>query len=114
MTVGAGTIDFPWKAQRRILRMCAWTVCIVLFASIGSRPATAQEAEARPPTFRVTVVGYLSEDFHTRVWAYLELRHALAEGLPPLIVTSNPADIGRAERALAARIRTARAPRQGQ
>ena len=97
-----------------MMRMCAWTVLMVLFASIAYTQSTAQDPEAGLPTFRVSVVGYVSEDFHTRVWAYLEFRRALEEGLPPLAVTSNPADIGHAEHALAIRIRTARAPRQGQ
>lgn len=96
------------------MRTCTWTVFMVLFASVGYPQATAQEAEAALPTFRVSVVGYLSEDFHTRVWAYLEFRRALEEGLPPLIVTSDLAEIGHAERTLATRLRAARTPRQGQ
>jgi len=87
---------------------------VILFASIGYTQSSAPEAEAALPTFRVSVVGYLSEDFHRRVWAYLAFRRALQKGLPPLIITSDPADIARAERTLATRLRTARAPRQGQ
>lgn len=91
-----------------------WAILMVLFASAGYAQSPPHEAEAALPTFRVTVVGYLSDDFHTRVWAYLEFRRELEKGLPPLIVTSDPADIERAEHALATRLRTARGPRQGQ
>jgi hypothetical protein len=98
---------------RTIVRTCAWTVLLVLSASIGYAQSNSDETGVRPD-FRVSVVGYLSEDFHIRVWRYLEFRRALEEGLPPLIVTSDPADIGRAERALATRLRIARPPQQGQ
>ena len=50
--------------------------------------------------------------FHTssaRVWDYSELRSELEKGLPPLTVTDDPAEIRRAVRALAKRIRVARA-----
>ena len=98
----------------RIRRTWVRTVLTVLFTSIAYTQSAAQEGDAAPPTFRVSIVGQLSEDFHTRVWAYLEFRRGLEQGLPPLIPTSNPADIVRAEHALATRLRTARAPRQGQ
>jgi hypothetical protein len=88
-------------------KTCVWTVLMVLFASVAYTQSTPQEAEAGLPTFRVSIVGYLSEDFNTRVWAYLEFRRGLEKGLPPLIVTSDPADIALAEHALATRLRTA-------
>ena len=91
-----------------------WTVLMVLWASTGSAQSPATHAGADVPDFRVTVVGYILEDFHARVGRYLELRRALEEGLPPLVVTENQADILRAEHALAIRIRAARAPRPGQ
>jgi hypothetical protein len=96
------------------MRTYAWIVLMVLFASNGYSQSTGQDAEAGLPTFRLSVVGYLSADFHARVWAYLEFRRTLEKDLPPLIVTNDPADIGRAEHALAMRLRAARAPRQGQ
>ena len=91
---------------------CAWSVLIVLLASAGD--AQSQGGGTNRPDFRVHVVGYISEDFHIRVWEYFEFRRALEKGLPPLVVTSDPADIGRAERALARRLRASRASRQGQ
>lgn len=97
-----------------------WAVALGLFLSMslaGAIPAEAQpaadEADERPD-FQVSVVGYLSADFHTRMWAYFEFRRALENGLPPLVVSSDPATIWRAERALAIRLRAARAPQQGQ
>ena len=46
--------------------------------------------------------------------SYADLRNELEKGLPPLIVTEDPAEIMQAVRALAARIRVARAgARQG-
>ena len=48
-------------------------------------------------------------DFSTRVWDYLELRTELEKGLPPLTVTDDPAEIRSAVRALAKKIRVARA-----
>ena len=60
-------------------------------------------------TIRVQVWGYIVADFSTRVWDYFELRSELEKGLPPLTVTDDPAEIRRAIRALAKRIRVARA-----
>ena len=66
------------------------------------------------PDFKVEVFGYVVEDFSTRVANYLELRAKLEEGLPPLLVTDDPADIEKAELALARRIRRARGSAQSQ
>jgi hypothetical protein len=60
------------------------------------------------PDFRIQVWGVVEADFNARVRSYFELRRQLEEGLPALAVSDNPADIWRAERALAARIRIAR------
>lgn len=94
------------------MSMWMWTVLMVLCASTGF----AQSADGRQdvPNFRVSVVAFIGADFHARMWQYLELRRTLEEGLPALIVTSDPADIMRAQRALARRIRDARPPRQGE
>src|SRR5687767_14418007 len=61
------------------------------------------------PTFRVQIWGDIAADFNARIELYLELRRSLEKGLPPLTVTEDPADIWRAEIALARRIRVARA-----
>ena len=87
---------------------------IVLFASVGSPQATKTNQDRDTPDFRVQVWGVIVADFSTRVWSYVELRSELEKGLPVLTVTDDPAEIRRAVRALAKRIRVARADaRQG-
>lgn len=80
---------------------------IVLFASVGDAqtPATSDRQTA---DFSVQVFGYIVADFSARVDRYLELRRTLEDGLPPLTITDDPAEILRAENALARRIRVAR------
>ena len=73
-----------------------------------SQPATANQTRDTPD-FTVQVWGYIVADFSARVWDYSELRRALEKGLPPLTVTDDPAEIRRAVRARAKRIRVARA-----
>jgi hypothetical protein len=78
--------------------------------------ASAQTAPApqEVPVFRVQIWGDTGTDFGTRVTSYADLRSELEKGLPPLRVTEDPAEILKAIRALAARIRVARArARQG-
>lgn len=80
---------------------------IVAFAALAS-PQTPATSQSRPPDFTVQVFSDLVEDFSTRIASYLDLRTRLEVGLPPLIVTDDPADITTAEVALAKRIRVAR------
>jgi hypothetical protein len=61
------------------------------------------------PDFTVQVWGYIVADFSARIDRYLEMRKILEQGLPPPRVTENPAEILEVERALARRIRAARA-----
>src|SRR5688500_2851082 len=73
-------------------------------------PQTAQSSQDRDnPVFRVQVWGDLATDFSMRVSSYVDLRKELEKGLPPLTVTTDPAEINRAVRLLARRIRVARA-----
>jgi hypothetical protein len=66
------------------------------------------------PVFRVQAWGFIAADFSERVSNYVELRSSLEKGLPELTVTDDPGEIWRAQRALANRIRVARAgARQG-
>jgi hypothetical protein len=77
--------------------------------------AYAQTPATTEPDFRVQVWGYIVADFSARIDRYVELRTTLEVGLPPLRVTDDPAEILAAERALAARLRTARPrARQGE
>jgi len=81
------------------LLFCAATV-------YAQEPAASQTGT---PNFKVQIYGDLAADFSTRIEAYLELRRSLEQGLPPLVLTNDPEEIERAERALAKRIREARA-----
>ena len=92
------------------LRLTSLAIALmVLVASVGyAQPATTSQ-NRDTPDFRVQVWGYIVADFSARVWEYFELRSELEKGLPPLTVTDDPAEIRRAVRALAKRIRVARA-----
>jgi hypothetical protein len=79
------------------------SLLLVWLAPQASSPAT------QTPDFKVQIWGGAAADFVARMNAYDALRHKLEEGLPRLEVTSNPAEILRAEGLLAARIRVARA-----
>lgn len=82
---------------------------IVLVASVAyAQPATTNQTRDTPD-FTVQVWGYIVADFSARVWDYSELRSELEKGLPPLRVTDDPAEIRRAVRALAKKIRVGRA-----
>lgn len=85
----------------KLSRTLPATALIVLFASVGYPQTPA-------PTFSVQVYGFIVADFSARIDRYLELRRTLEEGLPPLTITDDPAEILRAESALAKRIRVAR------
>ena len=82
---------------------------MVSVASVGyAQPVTTNQNRETPDN-RVQVWGYIVADFSTRVWDYFELRSELEKGLPALTVTDDPAEIRRAIRARAKRIRVARA-----
>jgi hypothetical protein len=80
------------------------TGLIVLHACVAS----AQTPAGPAPDFKVQVWGYIVADFTARIDRYVELRAMLEQGLPPLRVTEDPAEILAAESALAERIREAR------
>jgi hypothetical protein len=80
----------------------------VVLTSTGSAQTFSTTQTARQPTFRVQVWGDIVADFSTRVRGYFDLRSKLQEGLPPLRVTADVAEIRRARRALALAIQAAR------
>jgi hypothetical protein len=88
------------------------SLAVALIVSVASvcdaQPATTNQTRDSPD-FKVQVWGYIVADFSARVWEYFELRSELEKGLPSLRVTDDPAEIRRAVRALAKRIRVARA-----
>jgi hypothetical protein len=94
------------------MRLRLTSLAVALIVSMASvcyaQPATTTQTRDTPD-FRVQVWGYIVADFSERVWDYFELRSELEKGLPPLTVTDDPAEIRRAVRALAKRIRMARA-----
>jgi hypothetical protein len=81
---------------------------------MGSAQAPTTGDQPQNPVFRVQAWGVIAADFSERVSNYVELRNRLETGLPDLTVTDDPAEIWRAQRALANRVRVARAEaRQG-
>lgn len=85
------------------------TALIISLASLGyAQTATASQGRATPD-FRVQVWGSIVADFSARVRDYFDLRSELEQGLPPLTVTDDLAEIRRAIRARAKAIRVARA-----
>ena len=82
---------------------------MVLVTSVGHPQGLETQRDRDTPVFRVEVWGHIVTEFSTRVWSYFELRSELEKGLPPRRVTDDPAEIRRAVRALANRIRVARA-----
>lgn len=93
---------------------CA-TALLVLCASVGHAQTQPANPGRNTPDFYVQVWGDAVTDFNTRVRTYVELRGQLERGLPPLVVTDNPAEIRLAQFALAQEIRVARSgARQGE
>lgn len=87
---------------------------MVSCASVGYAQAPTIHDRPDNPVFRAQAWGFIAADFSERVSNYVELRSSLENGLPVLTVTNDPGEIGRAQRALANRIRVARArARQG-
>jgi hypothetical protein len=82
---------------------------MVSVASVGYTQPITTNQNRETPDIRVQVWGYIVADFSTRVWDYFELRSELEKGLPALTATDDPAEIRRAIRARAKRIRAARA-----
>jgi hypothetical protein len=81
----------------------------LLFCASAVHAQAPEASQTGTPNFKVQIYGDLAADFSARIEAYLELRRSLEQGLPPLVLTDDPEEIERAERALARRIREARA-----
>jgi hypothetical protein len=101
------------RLRRRVKQIAVASALMIWSASVGAQELTTTES-SDTPVFRVQVWGSLAADFSARVLSYVELRNSLEPGLPRLTVTDNPDEIWRTQRALASRIRVARAAaRQG-
>ena len=91
-----------------------WLSRLTVVAALAcAANAGAQVPTPDPADFRVQIWGFAAVDFNTRMSGYAALRSTLQRGLPVLMVTDDPRDILRAERALARRIRHARAGAHG-
>jgi hypothetical protein len=82
---------------------------MLLSTPLGYTQALKTQQDCDIPVFRIGVWGQILTDFDARVSTYFELRSDLEKGLPPRRVTKDPAEIRRWTRALARRIRAARA-----
>jgi hypothetical protein len=99
----------------RLKHISGATALIILFASVGFTQTAPTNEGPDNPVFRSQAWGYIVADFTMRVSSYYELRTRLEKGLPALKVTDYPAEIARAQRVLARRIRVAReGARQGE
>ena len=102
--------DGPSRAPTLTLTPSLLAIAVMLIVgSLGYAQAPTPPPAPEAPAFRVQVWGYIAADFRARIWRYADLRSELEKGLPPLTVTDDPAEIRRAVRALAKRIRVARA-----
>ena len=81
----------------------------LVFASLGYAQGSEAPQDRVLPQFKVQIWGETFVDFNSRVLAYQELRRQSEEGLRPLTTTDNPAEIRKAIRARAKKIRAARA-----
>jgi hypothetical protein len=98
----------------RVKQVSPAIALMVSCASVGYGQAPTTNDRPDEPVFRVQAWGFIAADFSERVSKYIELRSSLESGLPELTVTDDPGEIWRAQRALANRIRVARAgARQG-
>jgi hypothetical protein len=98
----------------RVKQISRAIALMVSCASIGYAQAPTTNDRPDNPVFRVQAWGLIAADFSERVSNYVELRSSLEKGLPVLTVTDDPGEILIAQRALANRIRVARAgARQG-
>jgi hypothetical protein len=98
----------------RVKQISRAIALMVSCASVGYAQAPTTNDRPDDPVFRVQAWGFIAADFSERVSKYVVLRTGLENGLPELTVTDDPGEIWRAQRALANRIRVARAgARQG-
>jgi hypothetical protein len=106
------------RSQGRRMRQ-APSLCLAALllapAVASAQQAPGATAPKTSPDFAVQVWGDIVADFTTRVQRYYQLRDRASVGVPPLVVTDDPDQIERTERALARRIHLARGKaRQGE
>ena len=89
-------------------RVFLGTALALVIAQAGVAQTLPTPPADHEPVFRVQVWGYIGAEFSKRVQSYFELRSRLQDGLPPLRITKDVAEIRRTQRALARRIQAAR------
>jgi hypothetical protein len=90
-------------------RATSLATAVIVMVAVGAYAQTPPPLPgSNVPDFKVQVWGYIVADFSARIDRYVELRTSLENGLPPLRVTEDPAEILAAERAMAGRLRIAR------
>jgi hypothetical protein len=87
-------------------------VCLTAACSTSAQQAPRADAQQMPKGSNVNPDAGLVAAFTEKVQAYDKLRKDLAKDSPPLKETTNPTEIANAEKALAAKIRVARAKAQ--
>jgi hypothetical protein len=87
-------------------------VCLGAACSTSAQQGPRTDAQQMPKGSNVSPDAGLVASFTEKVQAYDKLRKDLAKDSPPLKETNNPTEIANAEKALAAKIRVARAKAQ--
>lgn len=90
-------------------RVCRSTGGLLILSAICAGLPRQAGSQERPPDFRVQIWGDISAEFTARIRSYADLRTELERGLPPRIVTEDVAATLSRTRALARRMRAARA-----
>jgi len=100
------------------LRRVLLSLGLLLLCADGAGAQIVANPDPGEPDFTVLVQGTFDAEtlaeFKKRVDAYAVLRARLEQGLPPLVVTTDPDEIERFEHRLAERIRGERDSRRGQ
>jgi hypothetical protein len=91
------------------LRILSIAIALTVGAFAGEAQTRTTPQDPQIPTFKVQIWGSILDDFSARMLRYSELRTELERELPPFPVAAYPKEIRRAQKALARRIRVARA-----
>lgn len=94
------------------LHLCVAVMCLSVACSSSAQQAPRTDAQQMSKGAGANPDAGLVAAFTERVQAYDKLRKDVAKDSPPLKETTNPAEIANAEKALAAKIRVARAKAQ--
>jgi hypothetical protein len=93
----------------KMLYVYVAAICLSVSCSTSAQQAPRSDPKPASSGANVNPDAGLVAEFTAKVQAYDKLRKDLAKDAPPLKETTNPAEIANAEKALAAKIRVARA-----